>query len=72
MQPTFGCPLNRLVFEKVDAAMIAELNHMIRFGVAGVRAPDQFHCGGCAGPGGPGWDHSYCRTLFHSHNQYPA
>jgi phage baseplate assembly protein W len=31
MQPTFGCPLSRLVFEKVDAAMIAELNHMIRF-----------------------------------------
>lgn len=31
MQPTFGCPLNRLVFEKIDAAMIAELNHMIRF-----------------------------------------
>jgi hypothetical protein len=31
MQPTFGCPLNRLVFEKVDAVMIAEMNHMIRF-----------------------------------------
>jgi len=29
MQPTFGCYLSRLVFEKVDAAMIAELNHMI-------------------------------------------
>ena len=31
MQPTFGCPLSRLVFGTVDAAMIAELNHMIRF-----------------------------------------
>ena len=29
MQPAFGCYLSRLVFEKVDAAMIAELNHMI-------------------------------------------
>src|SRR5262245_30105665 len=29
MQPAFGCPLNRLVFEKVDAAMIAEMNHLI-------------------------------------------
>jgi len=29
MQPAFGCYLYRLVFEKVDAAMIAELNHMI-------------------------------------------
>ena len=29
MQPTFGCHLSRLVFEKIDAAMIAELNHMV-------------------------------------------
>ena len=29
MQPTFGCHLRRLVFEKIDAAMIAELNHMV-------------------------------------------
>jgi phage baseplate assembly protein W len=29
MQPTFGCHLDRLVFEKIDAAMIAELNHMV-------------------------------------------
>jgi len=29
MQPTFGCNLSRLVFEKIDSAMIAELNHMV-------------------------------------------
>lgn len=29
MQPTFGCHLSRLVFEKIDSAMIAELNHLI-------------------------------------------
>ena len=29
MQPTFGCQLSRLVFEKIDSAMIAELNHLI-------------------------------------------
>ena len=29
MQPAFGCNLSRLVFEKVDAAMIAELNHLV-------------------------------------------
>lgn len=29
MQPTYGCHLSRLVFEKVDAAMIAELNHLV-------------------------------------------
>jgi phage baseplate assembly protein W len=29
MQPTFGCHLSRLVFEKIDSAMIAELNHLV-------------------------------------------
>jgi phage baseplate assembly protein W len=29
MQPTFGCNLARLVFEKIDAAMLAELNHIV-------------------------------------------
>ncbi|MBN9382182.1 MAG: GPW/gp25 family protein [Chitinophagaceae bacterium] len=29
MQPTFGCNLSRLVFEKVDTALTAELNHMV-------------------------------------------
>jgi phage baseplate assembly protein W len=29
MQPTFGCNLSRLVFEKVDTSLTAELNHMI-------------------------------------------
>ena len=29
MQPTFGCNLARLVFEKIDSALIAELNHMV-------------------------------------------
>lgn len=29
MQPAFGCHLSRLVFEKIDAAMIAELNHLV-------------------------------------------
>lgn len=31
MQPTFGCNLVRLVFEKVDAAMVAELNHLVYY-----------------------------------------
>jgi phage baseplate assembly protein W len=29
MQPTFGCNLNRFVFEKIDASLVAELNHII-------------------------------------------
>jgi phage baseplate assembly protein W len=29
MQPTFGCNLHRLVFEKLDASLIAELNHIL-------------------------------------------
>ncbi|MGH2643247.1 MAG: GPW/gp25 family protein [Chitinophagaceae bacterium] len=29
MQPEFGCHLKRLVFEKVDSTLIAELSHMI-------------------------------------------
>ncbi|TDX01278.1 GPW/gp25 family protein [Dinghuibacter silviterrae] len=29
MQPTFGCNLHRFVFEKIDAALVAELNHVI-------------------------------------------
>jgi len=29
MQPAFGCNLARLVFEKVDAALTAELNHLV-------------------------------------------
>lgn len=29
MQPAFGCNLSRLVFEKVDSALVAELNHIV-------------------------------------------
>lgn len=29
MQPTFGCNLNRFVFEKVDASLVTELNHLL-------------------------------------------
>jgi phage baseplate assembly protein W len=29
MQPTFGCNLSRLVFENVDSALVAELNHIV-------------------------------------------
>ncbi|HEX5555520.1 MAG TPA: GPW/gp25 family protein [Chitinophagaceae bacterium] len=29
MQPEFGCALKRLVFEKIDSALVAELNHLV-------------------------------------------
>lgn len=29
MQPAFGCNLTKLVFEKVDSALVAELNHIV-------------------------------------------
>jgi phage baseplate assembly protein W len=29
MQPEFGCNLKKLVFEKIDSSLIAELNHLI-------------------------------------------
>lgn len=29
MQPEFGCNLKKLVFEKIDSTLIAELNHLI-------------------------------------------
>jgi phage baseplate assembly protein W len=31
MQPAFGCHLHKLVFEKIDSTMVAELNHMIHY-----------------------------------------
>jgi uncharacterized protein len=29
MQPAFGCRLSRFVFEQMDSAMLAELNHLV-------------------------------------------
>ncbi len=72
MEPTFGCNLHRLVFEKVDSEMITEISDLVEHALLDFEPRVHFQSIGCIAPGRCSWYSSFANSLYNYINQYAA